>query len=221
MPGKLHIETYLPTGVVPPLYAVVFAQNGQAFKLVTGHWSLAAFLKVNQPDYAMPLTGNAERTLFNSIDILEADIDLLYNAVGEMYTVEIWSQVGDDPDRDADVMVYSYNFSWVQVEASAWICHAQPGYDSSNHKFSLYAWLEKDGELYQTPASIAVVFRNSSDDIVFTAPADPLDPQENGKYYISQEDLVLSPDEIYTALITIEDADGGFHTSLTAISTWD
>lgn len=107
------------------------------------------------------------------------------------------------------------------VAETQWSAIVNAAYDSQNSRMQIVAWAEKDGQLYLSTTTCLLTVRNSSGDVVISRSYTPTPNPGTGQFSFSIEDLTLSPDEAYYAVITITKADTNTITSAAAFITWD
>lgn len=112
--------------------------------------------------------------------------------------------------------------NWPDVMAGTqWICHTAIGYDTVQQMVHITAWLEKDGELQTTPLSMQYVLIDSDGDEIINISGDENDLQELGVFFKQVGGVELTPDEVYFAVITINDEDDEPHVSAASPVAWD
>lgn len=107
------------------------------------------------------------------------------------------------------------------VAETQWSAIINAAYDSQNSRMQIVAWAEKDGQLYLSTTTCLVTVYNSDLDVVISRSHTPAPNPGTGQFTFSIEDLLLSPDEAYYAVVTITKSDTTTITSAAAFITWD
>ena len=107
------------------------------------------------------------------------------------------------------------------VAETQWTSIVNAAYDSENRRMQIVAWMEKDGQLYLSTTTCLITVYNSDLAVVISRSYTPAPNPGTGQFSFSIEDLTLSPDEAYFAVIAITRADTGVVTSAGAFITWD
>lgn len=275
-------------------YAVIHSEDFKAVKNNPAPYTLQAFDKSIQNQFAFDLTQDPQRTRHFYKQILCSDLDIANNPYGEWYEYEVWGRAASGiSDRTNDKLVKVERFTWLgrraesrldisqeqsmavlagiafpltdkestddvsgtwgaflaqandcedffdqmlpivsaiqaktdligdSVAETQWTAIINSSYDSENHRCTLLTWVEKDGRLYTAVASCLVTIYNSDLEVVLSRTFTPDPVPSSGQMTFSVEDIVLSPDEAYFAVVTVTKSDTTTVTSAGAFITWD
>jgi len=101
-------------------YAVIHSENFKAIKNTPSPYTLQAFTKSLQDQFAFDLTQDPQRTRHWYKQIPCADLDIPINPYGEWYEYEIWGRANSGVEnRDTDQLLKVEKFTWVGRRAES------------------------------------------------------------------------------------------------------
>jgi hypothetical protein len=239
---SLYLDAYLPNevqGCCPSkVYALVMNEQNQALKLNAGVWSFANYTAAAHASHAIVLAEHVERFKYYSTTLLDAQFTLPETPAGQSYYIEIWKR---DPatgnnnyNRNDDSLKETRRFWWIDSkleyfkvpakqlsDIKGYVSHLSMSYDSELQSVKFVAWLELGGSLVEDPVECRIQWYDRNGGTILDTTASAFMTGVNGIYVFEQAGIDLTPDNSTPAIVTIKDASGTPHKSVSSVVTWD
>lgn len=237
----LLLDTYLPSTYAPgcctnQLYALLLDDSSQALKDNGGGiLTLQSFTSALQNDFAIALAEGVERTRYFFVKLDTTALSLPALAKGKYYFLEIWRHSGALPRvRAADELIEARRIQWdgsKLVDAvlsdsgegaiAGFTSHFASVYNSATLEMHFGAWLERGGQLQSNPVSATLLWKDATGATLANVTQSSTMAGMPGVYSFSVSNVTLLPDAVTFAKVSITDADGAVHDTVTSIVSWD
>lgn len=187
---------------------------------------------------------NAESVLTEYQETLIANKSACANYTRAKGTSQVPGSWGEYYDQLSDVIVDAYQIEpatgtlvsgtmkWLfnniyqktklipsDIATTMYECHSGIGWDSANSLLTINCFLEVNGQVLTNPQSANVtIYKDDGSTIVNTDMGTPL---ASGVFFKTLASIVLSPDYLYFAKVSITDNNGTVRTSGASPITWD
>lgn len=238
--ANLWLDISLPDLVqgccVDRVYALVFDRLHRALKdNGSGVLIPTAYVKAQHSTFALILSEQSERSKYYFLNLDSTQFSLPANLRGETYQVEYWRrELTGAYNRDQDILEETRPLRWSgnnQVAAELSLegvneiveheSHVSASYDSETLILYLMAHLERAGALVEDALEMNARLLTSAGVEVFNVTQNTYLANAPGIFNWEQSNLNLEHDRIYTVLVTITDAAGIQHKTVSYLNAWD
>lgn len=219
------------------LYAIVFDDEGNALKSDgSGNWILSPYVATDHESFAIPLGEDPERSKFYKTILDEETFELPETPIDSRYTIEYWYRDAGDTDynREEDQLLQTREFWWLHEqlhftpimskqieEVRGYTAHVAISYDAELKIASITAWLDLGNNIVQTTVRAEIDWRYQDGTLISNTQQTTYIPGLDGVFAWQHSGIDLTPDIATACLVTIEDAEGQNHQTVSSIVTWD
>jgi hypothetical protein len=219
------------------VYAIVFDDLGNALKSNgSGGYVLAPYVATDHADFCIVLGEDTERSKFYKTILDEADFTLESTPVDSRYSIEYWiRETGDTAyNRAQDRYLETKDFWWLHNQMSyspvpseqikeirGYTAHVAVSYDAELQTAYITAWLDLGNNIVTDTVRAEIDWRYQDGTLISNTQQTTHVPDMAGVFAWNHPGLDLTPDTATAVLVTIEDADGNTHQTVSAIVNWD